>query len=405
VELGATATDNLDGDISGSIVIDASAVNTAVDGDYTVTYNVTDANGNVANQVARTVTVATITINVAPPAYSIASERPAETNVLLVGSGETHTNLDSAIAAVSANNTIIKVKNGTYGKPGDINIPFSVWIEPFDSDTPSFVWSSPMNDHVRLESANITFSGKDQMSFRNTQSSDIFRILGDDITIHGCSFSMSDSIVNDPGNLSACILARGSRARLINNDFRNIPGDAIYFGSDHVTNTIEDVWAYGNNMENIGAAGIQFNPHELGPSGGEYNAQYTGTHIVEQNRLVYIGFNNINVKQGIVVTARWPDNQLATKVIVRNNWVENVPGSAGIKMDRNGHCLVEFTSNYVTDTLYGIWVKNPEDSSWHLTTLRDNHSWNNDTFDYNIHAQAIVDSDSSNVTTQPNWLP
>jgi hypothetical protein len=56
-ELGATATDNVDGDISGSIVIDASGVNTAVAGSYTVTYNVVDSSGNAAIEVTRTVTV------------------------------------------------------------------------------------------------------------------------------------------------------------------------------------------------------------------------------------------------------------------------------------------------------------------------------------------------------------
>ena len=56
-ELGATATDNYDGDITASIVIDATAVNTSVLGSYFVTYNVTDSEGNAATQVTRTVTV------------------------------------------------------------------------------------------------------------------------------------------------------------------------------------------------------------------------------------------------------------------------------------------------------------------------------------------------------------
>ena len=56
-ELGATASDNYDGDISGSIVIDATGVDTAVVGSYTVTYDVTDADGNAAVQVTRTVNV------------------------------------------------------------------------------------------------------------------------------------------------------------------------------------------------------------------------------------------------------------------------------------------------------------------------------------------------------------
>src|SRR5690554_6167840 len=71
-ELGATANDPCFGDISGSIVIDASAVNTAVVGTYTVTYNVDDADGNPAAQVTRTVkvvdtTAPTITLNGANP--------------------------------------------------------------------------------------------------------------------------------------------------------------------------------------------------------------------------------------------------------------------------------------------------------------------------------------------------
>ena len=44
----ATASDNYDGDITASIVIDATAVNTAVLGSYSVTYDVTDSSGNPA---------------------------------------------------------------------------------------------------------------------------------------------------------------------------------------------------------------------------------------------------------------------------------------------------------------------------------------------------------------------
>ncbi len=53
---GATASDNVDGDITASIIT-VNNVNTAVAGTYTVTYDVTDAAGNVATQVVRTVTV------------------------------------------------------------------------------------------------------------------------------------------------------------------------------------------------------------------------------------------------------------------------------------------------------------------------------------------------------------
>lgn len=57
IEPGATATDDVDGNISSAIVIDSSAVNTANAGTYSVSYNVSDSSGNAANTVFRTVNV------------------------------------------------------------------------------------------------------------------------------------------------------------------------------------------------------------------------------------------------------------------------------------------------------------------------------------------------------------
>lgn len=56
-EPGATASDLCAGDLTASLVINASAVNTAVAGSYSVTYDVTDPAGNPAAQVTRTVIV------------------------------------------------------------------------------------------------------------------------------------------------------------------------------------------------------------------------------------------------------------------------------------------------------------------------------------------------------------
>ncbi|MBK9254944.1 MAG: HYR domain-containing protein [Saprospiraceae bacterium] len=56
-DLGATASDNCFGDISGDIVVDASAINNNVPGVYTVTYNVSDLCSNNAVEVSRQVTV------------------------------------------------------------------------------------------------------------------------------------------------------------------------------------------------------------------------------------------------------------------------------------------------------------------------------------------------------------
>ena len=53
---GATASDNVDGNLTSNIVVTGS-VDTATEGTYTLNYNVSDAAGNAATQVSRTVNV------------------------------------------------------------------------------------------------------------------------------------------------------------------------------------------------------------------------------------------------------------------------------------------------------------------------------------------------------------
>ena len=54
---GATAFDNIDGDITDKIVTSGGVVDTSKFGTYTITYNVSDSSGNMASPVTRTVEV------------------------------------------------------------------------------------------------------------------------------------------------------------------------------------------------------------------------------------------------------------------------------------------------------------------------------------------------------------
>ena len=65
-DAGATATDDVDGDLAASIVTN-NPVNAAVRGAYTVTYDVSDAAGNAAVQVTRSVTVVAAPVVPPPP--------------------------------------------------------------------------------------------------------------------------------------------------------------------------------------------------------------------------------------------------------------------------------------------------------------------------------------------------
>ena len=61
VDAGASATDNVDGDLTAKIVV-TGEVNASAAGTYTLTYNVSDAAGNAAQSVSRTVEVEKTTV-------------------------------------------------------------------------------------------------------------------------------------------------------------------------------------------------------------------------------------------------------------------------------------------------------------------------------------------------------
>jgi serine protease len=66
IDAGATANDNVDGNLTAAIVT-VSTVNTTIAGTYTVTYDVLDNAGNAAVQVVRTVIIETPVININAP--------------------------------------------------------------------------------------------------------------------------------------------------------------------------------------------------------------------------------------------------------------------------------------------------------------------------------------------------
>lgn len=92
VDAGAAAFDTLEGDLSADLVVD-NPVNTNVAGSYTVTYNVSDASGNAAAVVTRTVNVAACPSIVITPignlnqTIEVGSATPATFEVSATGSG------------------------------------------------------------------------------------------------------------------------------------------------------------------------------------------------------------------------------------------------------------------------------------------------------------------------------
>ncbi|MCF6194989.1 MAG: DUF5011 domain-containing protein, partial [Kangiellaceae bacterium] len=103
-ELGATAQDNVDGNISANIAIDASAVDITTVGSYSVTYNISDAAGNAAATQTRTVDV--IATDTMPDAFSFIDQINVALNTLITSNSITISGIDAA--------TPISISSGEY---------------------------------------------------------------------------------------------------------------------------------------------------------------------------------------------------------------------------------------------------------------------------------------------------
>ncbi|MDG1384102.1 MAG: BspA family leucine-rich repeat surface protein [Flavobacteriaceae bacterium] len=110
-EQGATATDNYDPALT--VVVGGDAVNTAIVGTYTVTYNVSDSNGNSAEQVTRTVSVVDTTV----PVITLTGQPTVtiEVGATYTEQGATATdNYDPTLTVVVGGETVNTAIVGTY---------------------------------------------------------------------------------------------------------------------------------------------------------------------------------------------------------------------------------------------------------------------------------------------------
>ena len=108
---GVTAVDNYDGSLTGAVTT-TGAVDTSASGTYLIAYNVSDAQGNAANQVVRTVVVGT------PPSINLQGNNPLtiQYNETYTELGATATDVEDGVITSSITNsgTVNSSILGTY---------------------------------------------------------------------------------------------------------------------------------------------------------------------------------------------------------------------------------------------------------------------------------------------------
>lgn len=173
---GATATDDVDGDITANIVVAGDAVDVNTVGTYTITYNVSDASGNAATEVTRTVIVSDPN---ACNAETTESYNAADLNMTFLTDPSADFISDGAgfswIDNPDSNNDVNKsckvgqvVKSGQF--PYDNNQYDLDAKLDFNNNTglKIKVWSSRANTEVRLKLEEIGNSGNNVEKFLTT---------------------------------------------------------------------------------------------------------------------------------------------------------------------------------------------------------------------------------------------
>ena len=119
-DAGATAVDNIDGDITANIVtVNSVDVNTV--GTYTVTYNVSDAAGNAATQVTRTIN---ITPDVTIPDITLLGEAEVSLELGLTYTDAGATAVDNIDGDITAN--IVTVNSVDVNTVGTYTVTYNV---------------------------------------------------------------------------------------------------------------------------------------------------------------------------------------------------------------------------------------------------------------------------------------
>lgn len=258
-EVGATAIDNHDGDITNKITMQGNVVNTAVPGTYVLNYAVSDYIGNVSS-VTRTVTVLA---NAAPTvafgmngnttyAKSRSTSVTVSDNVAVVAGSLEYQWTTSTTAPTEASFTTTFTNGGTINSPAGVNGGYYLWILAKDTV-----------GNTMIEKSNV---------FNLDNTAPVLTLNGNSSISAYQYVSFTDSGVVATDNVDSTI---SSKVTVVNNVNINTPG------SYSVTYNVTD--ASGN----VGVAAVRtvnINPHPSCKSIKTYVSSSTsGTYTIDPN--------------------------------------------------------------------------------------------------------------------------
>lgn len=213
VEQGAAATDDVDGNITANIII-TGTVDTNTTGTYTISYDVNDTAGNVADTATRTVTV---TDGIAPVITVNGTDVSVVQNTPYSDAGATATDNVDTTVNVTTSGSVDTTTVGTY------TITYTATDNAGNTDT--------VTRTVTVVSVNHAPVAADDNMTTNEDTLVIMDVLANDSDIDANTTLTIASVESNTSN--------GGRVSIVDNNITYIPA-LNFYGTDSFSYTVSD---------------------------------------------------------------------------------------------------------------------------------------------------------------------
>ena len=357
VDGGATASDNVDGDITSNITTDVSNVDDQIVGSYSVTYNVTDVAGNVATEVTRTVNV----VDTTAPVITLTGDAivSIEVGSTYVDGGATATDNydDNTTLTASITTDVSNVDDQTVGSysvtynvsdvAGNVATEVTRTVNVVDTSGPDtyFVKAGGNNNGGLTE----------ENAFTTVNNAVVAASDGDTITIVG-SINQTGQVgigksISFVGQTNAAITAASARMYVINAAGKAISFTNITFQDATTTNPGAVITITQNS--DLTLTGCVFRNNVSTANGGVILAGGTGVLTITNSL-----FDGNSANRGGAVAITTSGRQLiVTGSTFVNNTATGVDGGALYLAANNS------PSSITNTTIFNNQVNNTQDQS------------------------------------------
>lgn len=420
-DAGATASDNIDGDLTASIST-TNNVNSSVAGTYTVTYNVSDAAGNTAITVTRTVIVEDTTI----PVITLVGDNPLnhEVGQVYVDPGATATdNIDGNISASinvtgSVNASVVGTYTLTYNvmdSSGNAATSVVRTVNVADTGAPviTITGANPLNHEIGTTYIDPGATASDSLDGDLTSSIVTVNNVNDSVTgTYTVTYDVTDSSSNpaaqkirtvNVGDFTAPVITLLGSAT-VNHEQGTSYTDAGATANDNIDGDLTASIIKTGTVASS-TAGTYILSYNVSDSAGNAAIQVNRTVNVADTIapvITLIGSNSINHEQGTVFTdpgvsaSDSLDGDITASVVVTGSVNANVAGTYTLTYnvsDSAGNNATTITRDVIVAdtiapviTLIGSATYNHQQG----TVFTDPGATANDTFDGDLTSNIVI---------------